>query len=283
MGTYLAILLVLVAVALFVLYARARRLRMMALERISEDVVVEEVVDVSPQRRLVRSHRWVAPLVGLLVCLAARGGLELPWVYCISVGVILGVIAGLAEAWFGGQKIMRLETQLADAIDLMVGSLNAGSSAMDAMGAAAHEAGRPLRGLLDEISGRVRMGDNPQVLLNELAERVPLQAFRLFCFTISVHWEVGGSLAPILSGVGRSVRDRIEVSRRIRSQRANAQMSVVGILLISYFVALVMWKTNPERTRAFLETTTGSLLVALSVVLQAIGMVWMTRLSRIKL
>ena len=283
MGTYLGVFLALGAVVLLLLYARSRRIRQIALERISEAPVVEEVIEVSTQSRLVRNHRWLGLLTGVLACGLLRSGWELDWIYCISLGIIVGVIVFLIEGWRSGQKILRLESQLADAIDLMVGSLNAGSSAIDAMGSAAQEAGRPLRGLLDEIAGRVRMGDNPQALLSELAERVPLQTFRLFCFTISVHWEVGGSLAPILSGVGRSVRDRIELSRRIRSQRANAQMSVIGILLISYFVALVMWKTNPERTRMFLETNVGSTLVALSVVLQAIGMVWMTRLSRVRL
>ena len=135
MSIYFAISLVLVAVVLFVLYARARRLRMLALERISDEDVVEDVVDVGVHGRLVQSHPWVAPLFGLLVCLSVRAGWHLPWIYCLSLGVILGVIAGLIEAWLGGQKILKLETQLADAIDLMVGSLNAGSSAMDAMGA----------------------------------------------------------------------------------------------------------------------------------------------------
>lgn len=283
MATYLFIIAFSLLLAYLIVSGRARRNRRTAIDRLSEEDVIEEVVEVIPQGTVVRSRRWAAFIVGIVLGVLTNLIFRLPLIYCVSVGVIAAVIVGLVDAWLYGKKILRLDTQLADAIDLMVGSLNAGASAMDSMHLAAKESARPLRPLLDEISGRVRLGDSPQALLHELAERVPLQTFRLFCFTMSVHWEVGGSLAPILSGVGRSVRDRIELSRRIRSQRANAQMSVIGILLISYFVALIMWKTNPVRTEIFLNSRVGGTLVALSVVMQAIGMVWMTRLSRIRL
>ena len=47
--------------------------------------------------------------------------------------------------------------------------------------------------------------------------RVPLETFRLFAAALTVHQEVGGSLAPTLATVGRIIRDRIELTRRIRS------------------------------------------------------------------
>jgi Flp pilus assembly protein TadB len=97
-----------------------------------------------------------------------------------------------------------------------------------------------------------------------------------------VHWEIGGSLAPTLATVGRTIRDRIDLSRRIRSQTMQARASVVAILLITYAITFIVWRTNPGRLQAFLATTLGGALVFATVVLQLLGLVWMSKLSKIE-
>src|SRR6202043_1613176 len=124
----------------------------------------------------------------------------------------------------------RIEQQLSDAIDLMVAALQAGAGTLSALENAVQEARRPLRAQLTEVLGRIRYGDDPQLVLHALEQRVPLEVFRLFVSALSVHWETGGSLAPTLATVGRVVRDRIEVSRRIRSLTAQSRVSVVAVM-----------------------------------------------------
>ena len=54
------------------------------------------------------------------------------------------------------------------------------------------------------------------------------------------------------------VRDRIESARRIRSNAAQSQMSTLAVLALTYFIALVMWRTESRsRLREFLATTVG--------------------------
>ena len=63
--------------------------------------------------------------------------------------------------------------------------------------------------------------------MTRLARVVGWCALVLFAAALSVHWEVGGSLAPILATVGRTVRDRIELSRRISAMTTQARLSIV--------------------------------------------------------
>ena len=58
--------------------------------------------------------------------------------------------------------------------------------------------------------------------------RVPLETFRLFSAALTVHQEVGGSLAPTLATVGRIIRDRIELTRRVRSLTVQSRASTAG-------------------------------------------------------
>ena len=130
------------------------------------------------------------------------------------------------------------------------------------------------------MAGRIRLGDDPRVAVSELQVHVPLETFRLFATSLAIHWEVGGSLATTLTTVGRTVRDRIEVSRRIRAQGVESHASVAVVLIIAYVLAFLMWRTNPDRLDAFVRSSVGTTLVAAVIALQAIGLVWMSRLSR---
>ena len=102
----------------------------------------------------------------------------------------------------------------------------------------------------------------------------------LFATSVAIHWEVGGSLATTLSTVGRTVRDRIELSRRVRAQGIEANASVAVVLLIAYVLGFLMWRTNPDRLEGFVKSGFGTELVAGVIALQALGLVWMSRLSR---
>jgi Flp pilus assembly protein TadB len=178
------------------------------------------------------------------------------------------------------RQVQRVEVQLADAIDLMVGALRAGAGIMNALESAVRESRPPLDQQLDEIVGRIRFGDNPQAVFHNLPQRVPLETFLLFSSALSVNWEVGGSLASTLATVGRTIRDRIEISRRIRGMTTQVRVSIMAVLGLTYFIAAVMWFNDPARMKAFLLTNVGSFFVASAILMQAVGIVWSAHLSR---
>jgi len=232
--------------------------------------------------RFARKYLWAPWLIGLLVTAVLYFGLRLAPAYAIAPGFLIGLLGGEVER----QRVLRIEarieSQLADAIDLMVGALQAGAGVTAAIESATRETRWPLQPQLAEVLGRIRLGDDPQAVLRGLTRRVPLENFVLFATTLSVHWEVGGSLAPTLSTVGKAIRDRIELARRINSLTAQARASVVAVLLATYFIAVVIWRNNPERMAGFLNTQIGAYLVAFAVLMQAVGIVWSAAASRIR-
>lgn len=264
---------------------RVLHLRGIMLDRLgSTDSVNAETTRV--RRRgtypLARTWRWVP------WALAVPGGLSLyfiwrlPWPYCVSLATIVGLMGMQLESFLAARRAAKMESQLADAIDIMVGALGAGAGVTGALEAAIQETPNPLRTQLEEISGRIRYGDQPQEVFRSLAERIPLETYLLFASVLSVHWEVGGSLAPTLATVGRTVRDRIEVSRRIRSNTAQSQISTLMVLALTYFIAFIVYNNGPEQMREFLSTSIGSFFAAGSMLLQAVGIVWMSYISRMR-
>jgi tight adherence protein B len=272
------------AAVLYVWYAsRARRL---ASERLGE-MVGTPAEEENREEQLIRTvkvfpprYRYLPPSLGFVAVAVLWLVARLPIEVALAAGVLLGVLSYLVEDHVADQRAGVIEMQLAEAIDLLVGSLRAGASLLAAFESALQEARLPLRPYFQEVAGRIRLGDDPRVAVSELPVHVPLETFRLFATSLAIHWEVGGSLATTLGTVGRTVRDRVELSRRVRAQGIEAHASVAVVLLLAYGLGVLMWRANPDRLEAFVRSDVGTELVAGVIALQSIGLVWMSRLSR---
>ena len=261
------------------------RMRRLADQRLASMIGAVEIAETTEEpRRTIRSfphrHRMAAPATGVAAGALMWLAVGLPIEVAAALGLLFGVFAHLVEDFIAGQQSAAIEAQLAAAIYLMVGSLRAGASLLAAFESALEEVGPPLRPYFQEVAGRIRLGDDPRSAVSDLQRNVPLETFRLFATSLAVHWEVGGSLATTLSTVGQTVRDRIELSRRVQAQGIESQASVAVVLGIAYVLAFLMWRTNPDRLEAFVQTGIGTVIVAGVITLQAVGLVWMSRLSR---
>lgn len=282
--TAAAIAITLAAGALYLwFHERARRLSSDRLAALIGAAAGTEERENAPQRT-IRSfpprYRFAAYSVGLVAAAALWLVAGLPLEVAGAAGILAGVLAHLVEDHIGDQKAALIEGQLATAIYLMVGSLRAGASLLAAFESALEEVGPPLRPYFQEVAGRIRLGDDPRTAVSDLQRHIPLETFRLFATSLAIHWEVGGSLATTLSTVGQTVRDRIELSRRVRAQGVESHASVSVVMAIAYVLAFLMWRTNPDRLDAFVRTGVGTALVAGVITLQAVGLVWMSRLAR---
>ncbi|MCX6606727.1 MAG: type II secretion system F family protein [Acidobacteria bacterium] len=260
---------------------RAARRREKALARLElvgrETVELDGSVAAFPAR-----WRWAGPACGLCVLLFLAKIFSVPLPFAVAFGILVGVLATLAEEYWAASRIALIEEQLAVAIDLMVSTLRAGMPLQASLEIALEESRQPIRNELEEVTGRFRLGEDPQNVIRQLAQRVPLDAFRLFSHTFLVHLETGGSLANTLMTIGRTIRDRIEVARRVRAQAVESQVSVVAVLAITYGLLALIFFTNPVPLSDLIKGTAGTYIAAAAIILQSIGILWIWRMSQIR-
>lgn len=233
-------------------------------------------------RPFARRHRALPIICGAGLAAIAHFGLAVSALFATTFGVMTALVASQLESFVFARRNARMELQLADAIDLIVGALAGGGGAVAALDAAARQTPKPLQPILQDVLGRLRYGNDPRIVFQQLADRVPLETYLLFSTTLAVHFEIGGQLAPTLSTVGKTVRDRIELSRKLRGNGAQAQFSMAVILCVTYFIAVVTWRMNPEQMESFTEATIARFLIASSMIMQSFGIVWMSAMSRPK-
>lgn len=235
------------------------------------------------RRPLVPRHRAAALLLGSTLAVAASLALSAPLPYPLAAAALGAALGWVVDDRVAEQRLLGAEQQLADALDLLVAALHAGAGLGAALEDAAAAARRPLQPLLEDMGRRLRLGDAPDSVFREPAARVPRASFRLFGLSLGAQYETGGSLAPSLSLVGRSVRDRLALGRRVASQTTAAVASVIGILAIAYGIGLLMWLWDPARSEEFLTTSVGAWLVSGTMGLQALGLLWMWKIAQIRI
>lgn len=234
-------------------------------------------VDTFPPR-----FRWAAPLAAFGITVACWQWSAWPVPLSLAVGGLIWVLGFIIESTIAARRILRLEMQLTEVIDGLVGSLRVGLALPKALDTAMQEATPPLRSYLEDIVVRLRLGDDAMLLFHELAQRIPLESIKLFTLTLSAQWATGGRIATSLAAVGRTIRDRIEVSRRVAAQAVEAQVSVAAMMGIPYGLAWIMYRANPKPFVTFLLSDLGLYLTAGAMMLQGIGIFWVKQMSHIR-
>ncbi len=233
----------------------------------------------NPLARPLRYSPWA---LGVAVSLVLALLTPIPSTISIAIGFVVALICAQIETAWHQWRISRIERQLIDLLDMMIPMLRSGAGVSTALATASETSASPLREQIDWCVQRIQLGDSGSIVFQKLSERIPIDVMELFATTMSVHWETGGSLAPVLASVTRVARDRQEVARRIRSNIAQSQFSTIAVLLLIYFVALVLWLDRPEPMEEFASSSIGSAAIAVTIILQAFGIVWMNAISKPK-
>jgi Flp pilus assembly protein TadB len=231
---------------------------------------------------VLRRYWWAGLIVAAMVVLLLRLTLAIPWPYLAAIYVMTFLCCWqLDEVWLQ-YRIAKLEQQLADTIDMMVAAVKSGASLQSALESAVADASQPWRREAEQMVSAIRYGQDPVEAVMDLSDRLPLESLTLFCQTLAVNWKVGGKLSITLANVGRTIRDRIELSRRMQAMTTQARVSVISVIAVTYFIGALIWRNDPERMGGFLGSTPGQVMVSIGMTLQAIGVVWISWMSKPK-
>ncbi len=144
----------------------------------------------------------------------------------IIVSIIMGY--GAVYVWLSSKAKKRMdlfEEQLPDAVELMVRSLRVGHPFASSVNIVAQEMPDPLGTefgiLVDEANFGAEISDS----LRKMTERVDVQDLRFLAVAVSIQSQSGGNLAEILDGLGKVIRSRFKLFRRVDAITAEAKWS----------------------------------------------------------
>lgn len=230
--------------------------------------------------------RWSANrLVGYMLAGLIAGlllTLSFPWWFTLSGG-LGGALIPLGIIRFYLQRRQRvIESQIPEALDMLISSLRAGLSLQAGMQFVAHELPAPVGTEFGRIYDEQRLGIDLRRALVGFQERLGSVDARMVVLAILIQRETGGNLTEVLGNIASVIRERIKFRDQVTVLTAESKVSAYMMSLLPVLLFFGIQFSNPEYMVILTDTPTGRGLLLYGIVSLAIGTFLMKRFSRIE-
>lgn len=186
-----------------------------------------------------------------LACFVLVTGLlvftTLPKLASIAAGLAVGIGLPLfVVRYIRNKRRTEFQTQLPDALDVVVRSLRSGHPVPTALALVGREMADPIGSEFGLTTDELTYGlDLPRALQN-LAVRVGVPDMSLLVTAVSLQSSAGGNLGEVLENLSRVLRDRFQLKRKVRSLSAEGRFSAYGLTILPVAIALAIYFPNPR-------------------------------------
>ena len=204
-------------------------------------------------------------------------------VWAMPVGFALG--AALLPAMVRRKRTKRLdkfEEHFPEALDLLSRGIRAGHAFSAGMKMVADELPEPVGPEFKKAFEEQNFGLPLKESLNNLALRIPLLDVRFFSTAVLIQRETGGNLSEILDTLSNVVRERFKIRRQVRVHTAHGRFTGWVLMALPGFLAVALSFINPDHMKLLFENRLGQMMVMASVVMQAVGFVWIKKVIKIE-
>lgn len=180
------------------------------------------------------------------------------------------------------KRILQLESQLPDAIDLIARAVRAGHPLSAGLGMTADEAPEPLASEFRITFEEQKFGLPFEEALLGLGDRVEVVDIRILITAILVQREVGGNLAEILETIAETMRARFNLKRQVRVYTAQGRMSGYTLAALPILVGFLIMLINPDYMGTLIHEPLGRAMLTGAGVLQGIGFLWIRKIVDVR-
>jgi len=202
------------------------------------------------------------------------------WAFGLALPAVAAVPL-LRLLWLRHRRIRQIESQLADAIDMVKRSLRAGNPLVATFRGVAENLDGPLASEFGLTAADLSYGSDPRNALLAMLERVPSMPLMGFITAILVQRETGGNLAETLDHISAVIRERFRFDRKLLTLSAEGRLSAWILTLIPFVLAAVLHVRAPDYLKSLLDNPQGPSLIAGAGTLMVVGVIWMRRIVRI--
>lgn len=183
--------------------------------------------------------------------------------------------------WRRRKRVVAIESQLPDAIDMVKRSLRAGTPFVGTFRLVGESMEDPLAEEFALAAADLSYGSDPRKALLGLLDRVPSLPLKGFVTAILVQRETGGNLAETLDHLAEVIRQRFRFERRLRTLTAEGRMSAWILIAVPFVLGGILHLTSPGYLSRLLDDPRGPLLLGGGGVLMVVGIIWMRRIARV--
>jgi tight adherence protein B len=164
-------------------------------------------------------------------------------IFAIGIGVVLPVSYLNVQAT---KRIRLFEQQFPVALDIFVRGLRAGYPVTSALELLVSEVPDPISSEFGLVLAEMNYGYNLRDALANLADRVQTQDIQMFVVSVAIQAETGGSLADILDGLSRVIRERAAMVLKVNALASEGKMTGLLLTVLPILTFVFMFATQPR-------------------------------------
>jgi tight adherence protein B len=191
----------------------------------------------------------------------------------IMLSMLLGMFFGIGGPHFVigkmiKRRVNKFNSNVPDAIELMVRGLRSGLPITETLGIVASEIPGPVGLEFRIVADKMKIGRTMEAALQETADRLGTPEFQFFVITLAIQRETGGNRAETLSNLADVLRKRAQMKLKIRAMSSESKASAYIVGSLPFVVFTLVYMINPHYMGGFF--TDQRLIVA-----GIGGMIWM--------
>jgi len=229
----------------------------------------------------------VAGFIGLTLLAAAGGAVfallaGLPTFAVIAIGLAAGLAPLLYMQGAKHNRMIAIEQQLPDALDLMGRAMMAGHAFPSALQMVGDEMPNPIASEFRIVFDEINYGISAQEALTNLTTRVPSTDLSYFVIAVLIQRETGGNLAELLGNISALIRARLKLLGAVRVLSAEGRLSAWILTILPFALAFALQIINPKFLSVLWIEPMGQKMVGVAMCMMAVGIFAMWRIIKIR-
>lgn len=191
----------------------------------------------------------------------------------LAVGALLAFMPWVYVLQKRSKRFRKFESELPEALDLMVSALRVGHSLNSSLSLVANECAEPLSSEFRICFEEQNYGLEFGTTLGNLINRMPLPDLKMVSTAMLIQRETGGNLSEVLENTSQVIRDRFALQRQVRTHTAQGRLTGWILTLMPVVIGFLMYMISPSTISILWHTAIGKKLIYGSVVMILIGAV----------
>lgn len=216
---------------------------------------------------------WVLGGVSYLV-----GGLPLA-----LLGDVLGfALPRVVIKLMGRRRRMRFEAQLAEAIDLLVGSLRAGHGFLQAQESVSKDMDGPMSEELITVMEQIAVGSTPVDALQGMTERINSYDLTMSVSSVAIQRSAGGNLAEVFENIANTARERRRIRGEVHGITTGPRVSSYVLAMIPKGLLCFFNLTNAKYRSVMFTSPVGKLMLGFAIVWSVMGLFFSSKVAKVE-
>lgn len=246
------------------------------------------------------SYRWFAKLENSLdvaridmpatrvVALTAAGTVLAMILFGLIAApfVVLGLLTPLIPRAMIARKRRKIQEEFADQLapnlQVLASALRVGHSFTGALAVVTDNAHEPSHSELRRVLADEQLGVPVDEAVNRIAERMSSRDLEQVALLAELQRTAGGNAAEVLDTVIRTLRERADVRRLIRTLTAQGRMARWILTLLPLFAGLAMWMLQRDLMRPLFTTSGGQIAIVIAACMVVAGSLVIQKIVDIK-